>query len=246
MTQRNKTIYKLIRYNDNYYRLECIKSCPEVRRPLKFGYSSKTESETCSISRTKRNIKSIALANDFEYFVTLTVNSEMCDRFSLQACQDRLKGINKQIKRKYKDFRYIYITEQHKKGGFHFHGLIAGVPSDFFYINQNGYYSTKFYDNLGFNSFSKINNYNKCCNYITKYITKHCIRNEHNQIYISSRGLKKAEEYELLPIAFPSSYEDDFVKILDIDLSQPLTEEKYHILSIIQEKKLFFTNFLDI
>lgn len=239
MTQRNQTIYKLIRYNDTYYRLECIKSCPEERSPLKFGLSSNTASETSSLSRTKRNIKSIALANNFEYFSTLTVNSQLCDRFSLEACQNKLKKINKEIKRKYKDFRYIFITEEHKKGGFHFHGLIGGIPVGCFFTNVNGYLSLPYYSQLGFNSFSLIVNYNKCCNYITKYITKHCLRNEHNQIYISSRGLKKADEYEILPIAFPHTFENDFVQILDIDLSKPLTEEYYHILSKVTEMRKF-------
>ena len=43
----------------------------------------------------------------------------------------------------------------------------------------------------------KIKDYTKCCNYITKYISKDCVRNETRQIYICSRGLKRALKTEI-------------------------------------------------
>lgn len=93
---------------------------------------------------------------------------------------------------------HTYLSQKSiKTGAFHFHGLVKGITD--FYANSNGYYSHQLFDTIGFNSFSAIRDYNKCCNYITKYISKDCIKNEKGTVYISSRGLKKADKYEVQP-----------------------------------------------
>lgn len=74
---------------------------------------------------------------------------------------------------------------------------MGGINSNDLCLNSNGYYHFKiFTERLGFCSVSRIRSKEKCYNYIMKYITKDCIRNAHNQIYISSRGLKKVNSYE--------------------------------------------------
>lgn len=152
-----------------------------------------TELERISLSRTKRNIKEICLCNNFKYFVTLTINCKNADRFSLQECQDELKRLIHNYSRRFirndkKKFHYILITEKHKDGAFHFHGLFSDLLSTDIYTNQYGYLSSHFFDEqLGFCSFSPIQDILKCANYITKYITKDCIKNEHNQIYMCSK-----------------------------------------------------------
>lgn len=203
--------------------------------------TDKEELERQSLSRTKRNIKELALCNSFTHFATLTVNSEFCDRFSLQACQDKLKYIiQERIRRKNKDFAYLFITEKHLNGAFHFHGLIKNL--DDMYTNEFGYLSHKAFDEIGFNSFLKINtekdnSYDKVCSYITKYITKDCVKNENNQIYISSRGLKKATKYQIKNANFDEwSYENDFCKIKDINLeTDTLSYDDYYIMSHLED-----------
>ena len=153
--------------------------------------SFNAEIDRISLSRTKRRIKEICLCNDFEYFVTLTVSSKNCDRFSLDECQSALKKKFEYYKRHSKDFKYILITEKHKDGAFHFHGMMKNIREDDIYINDMGYYSNRYFDRLGYNSFSKIVDYNKCCSYIMKYITKDCVRNSNGYVYIFSHGLKK-------------------------------------------------------
>lgn len=194
------TKYFLYSYNDNFSKLVKIKSCRNKGFEITKEDNKKTsdeEIERISLSRTKKNIKEIALCNNFEYFVTFTVNSLTCDRFSLIECQNKLKELLKAYKRKYKEFAYLIITEKHKNGAFHFHGLCKGFSKNDLYTNNNGYISSMHFDILGFNSFSRIREYNKCCNYITKYISKDCVKNDTNQIYICSRGLKRADKSEL-------------------------------------------------
>ena len=214
--------YFLINYNQKNYRLVLVKSCrlPGFECNNKgFVDVNSDEVKRISLSRTKKNIRELALCNDFEYFCTFTVNSVLCDRYSLDDCQERLKKILHKIKRKNKEFGYLLITEKHKDGAFHFHGLVKGIND--LYQNEFGYYcSYIFTTELGYNSFSPIKSYEKCCNYITKYITKDCIKNSHNQVYICSRGLKKAEKTEIKPFSFVPTFSNDYVKIQDFDVTK--------------------------
>ena len=177
-----------------------------------------SEINRISLSRTKRNIREICLSNDFEYFVTFTVDSKNADRFSLDECQSLIrKRLESYKKRISKDLRYILITEKHKNGAFHFHGMMKGLRQTDFYINKNGFLSNKMFDKVGFNSFCKIDgNYSRCCNYIIKYITTDCVKNSSNQIYFCSRGLRKADKFDVkIDFDLHYNFENDYVKILD-------------------------------
>lgn len=230
------TRFFLYNYNDNNFRIVKVKSCrnsgfEEIKKKHNFIDVNSEEVQKSSLSRTKRNIRELALCNDFEYFATFTVNSEKCDRYSLNDVQDKLKKVLHKIKRNNKDFAFLIITEKHKDGAFHFHGLIKGISD--LYVNNNGYLSSMIFDNeLGFNSFSKIKDYTKCCNYILKYITKDCIKNSHNQIYISSRGLKKATREEFTNIDFTPTFSNDFVEIKDFTVDSLSKDELLYFMNL--------------
>lgn len=93
----------------------------EINKKKNFVDVNSAEVKRCSLSRTRRNVRELALCNDFEYFCTFTVNCEMCDRYSLDDVQERISKIFKKIKRNNKNFAYLIITERHKDGAFHFH-----------------------------------------------------------------------------------------------------------------------------
>lgn len=175
----NDTYWSLLNVNDDVFKKY------EYKNDLKNYNISEEEKERISLSRSKRRIKDICLCNDFEYFVTMTVSSKIKEynRFDLENCVDNCKKFMKKIQRKSKDFKYIYIIEEHKEGGYHFHGMMKNLPKDDIYINNNCYLSSHILDDLGYNSFTKINDYNKTCNYITKYITKKCCRTDNNQVF---------------------------------------------------------------
>lgn len=111
--------------------------------------------------------------------------------------------------------------------------MVKGVED--FYINSNGYFSHSVFDEIGFNSFSRIKNYDKCCNYITKYITKDCVKNEAGTVYISSRGLKKADVYEITPVDLKWNFTNDFCFISDFNSSE-MSEEDLLKFCLISEK----------
>lgn len=169
----NDTYWSLINLDDKVYEKKKNGTVDFVQGFL----TDEKEKERISLSRTKRRIKEICLCNEFEYFVTMTVSSKVKDynRFDLEDCVWNCKQFMHRLKRKSKDFKFIFIIEKHEKGGYHFHGMMKNLPENDIYINKNGYLSSHILDSLGFNSFSKIEDYNKTCNYMTKYITKECL-----------------------------------------------------------------------
>lgn len=204
------TKYFLYQYDYENFRIVKQKYCrkqgfEEIKKEKQLSYIKQTEDEEVqriSLSRTKRNIRELALCNNFEYFVTFTVASEKADRFSLTEVQKLLRKKLKALKRKNSEFAYLIITEKHEKGSFHFHGLVKGIDvSNFVRYTEKDFdlslgnklphklinaikrgdtiYHFPFFDEgMGFNTISPIKNHTKCCNYITKYISKDCVRNE--------------------------------------------------------------------
>lgn len=255
-----KTEYNLIQYDDFTFDIEKIKYCRQSGFELvRDGYAKtyehvktdKDEIDRISISRTKRNLKEICLCNNFTHFVTFTVNSENCDRFSLDAVQDELKKINKKIRRKYKDYRYIFITEKHQDGAFHFHGLIKGLSlnNGGFWYNDNGKITIPIYsERLGFDCVKEIttreNDYQKLCSYIQKYISKDMCKKYNGQLYFCSKGLKKATRYIIKDVPYIKwDFDNDFVSIKNFNYKNK-AEHNDLIYTVVQEKKIldFFKN----
>lgn len=219
---------------------------------------SKDEIEEQNISRSKRTIRELCLCNNFEYFVTLTLNSENADRFSLDSCQNKLRETLKAYKRKNKEFAYIIITEAHKNGAFHFHGLFKNInPSDLieyheedfkklpYYIldklhkNEKLYYLSFFDQKMGYCTLTKIKSLERVSSYITKYVTKSCVKNSKGTIYISSRGLKKADKI-YCDFSPPSgfTYENNFVSSKEYSLENLSPAESFDLLYLEKFNKI--------
>lgn len=223
----------ILNYDDINYRIvkvkyNRIKGFEEIcKRNFNTNEKNNEEIQRISLSRTKKNIRELALCNKFTYFATLTINNQYYNRYDIDLSQNELKKRLKKIKRNNAEFIYLFITEKHKDNAYHFHGLIGGIlEEDFFYKNKNNYLSNKIFDELGFNSFSKIENDLKVSNYITKYITKDCVKNKHNQIYIRSKGLSFANKELIKNLDFKPTFENDFVSIKDINLNNCSLEDK--------------------
>lgn len=187
-------------YGSEEYRLIYCRSIKqkgfeEVERKARCSNTQKLEN---NLSRAKSRVYEIALCNDFEWFVTLTLSPEKYDRYNLDAYKKDLgKFINNYNQRKGKDYpvKYLLIPEMHKDGAWHMHGLLSGInPSDL-EVNAHGYMDWKSYSKkFGFISMSKINDKIACAKYITKYVTKELGNVEMNkQCYMCSKGLNRSE-----------------------------------------------------
>ena len=131
----------LKRYKDYYFRLVIYKqSCAEItasndRQPnigkVSRGIANESKTrEYSSISRSRSKVFEIAVSNNWDYFVTMTIDSTKHARDNLKAYRKRLsKFLNNYNGKHSIKISYLLIPELHKCGNnFHLHGLLAGLP----------------------------------------------------------------------------------------------------------------------
>lgn len=89
------------------------------------GKKSEGDDMERSMRRARAKLRRLALANDFTYFVTLTLDPERIDRYDGAAITKALSRWCDNMVRRH-GLRYILVPERHKDGAFHFHGFFAG------------------------------------------------------------------------------------------------------------------------
>lgn len=173
-----------------------------------------------NISRARSKIKEYSLCNEFEYFVTLTIDSTKYDRYNFkQYYKDFSKFINNYNSYNKTKIEYVFIPERHYDGAWHMHGLVKGILKKHLFVNDNGYLDWKQYSKkFGYISMGKIRNRDRCSSYVTKYITKdidNTISELNLHMYYASKGLKKAETIKegRLRNDLQYDFENDYVKI---------------------------------
>lgn len=77
-----------------------------------------------SMRRARAKVRRIALANEFRWFVTLTLDPEKVDSKDGAAVVKVLNAWCSNAVQRY-GLRYILVPERHKKGGIHFHGFFS-------------------------------------------------------------------------------------------------------------------------
>jgi len=243
--------YSLKYYNENYYKLVVYKSGINASGFEKLKKEAKKriddeefEKEENNLSRVRSIIFEYAMCNNFEYFVTLTLDKQKQDRYDLQRFIKQLgQFIRDHRKKTNTKIEYLLIPEKHKDGAYHMHGLFKGLsPGDLmlFTTNDNipgriknlihqGHeiynwipYSQKF----GWVTLEKIRSVEYVSKYITKYIKKDIgttVTEMNKKSYYCTKGLKKAVIIKkgTLPIAAGNAltfnYENDYIKLLDIN-----------------------------
>ena len=83
---------------------------------------AKAEDVERSMRRARAKVRRLALANDFRWFVTLTLDPAKIDRYDAGEVVRKLsQWCNNQVKRK--GLKYILVPERHEDGALHFHGF---------------------------------------------------------------------------------------------------------------------------
>lgn len=96
--------------------------CPNIGTHKVATQTEKTER---SARRARAKLHEYALANEWDWFVTLTLDETKIERYDIDEIMKKLKNwLSNQVKRY--GLKYILIPELHKKGGIHFHGLFCG------------------------------------------------------------------------------------------------------------------------
>lgn len=217
-----KDVAILKKYGNKYK----LSLCRTVRRK---GYE--TENKRISginenklennISRAKSRVFEYAYCNEFEYFVTLTINPAKYDRTDLKTYyKDFTQFIRNYARNHNSKIKYLFIPERHQDGCWHMHGFISGILDKHLKINEHGYLDFELYrKKFGWISMDKIRNQEACSKYITKYVNKDLedsIKELNNHMYYCSKGLKTAIEVKrgtLSANSIPFEFENDYVKI---------------------------------
>lgn len=152
-----------------------------------------------SLRRTKQAVYDVARMNEWDYFITFTFQEGLVeDRHDYSLLKKKVQKWCDNYRQKYScDFRYLIVSEFHKDGAIHFHGLVSGVLSSDLVESRDPYHVGEFYHvrwRYGRNYFSPIKDRWRVTYYITKYITKDYITIPGRQRYIRSQGLKLPEK----------------------------------------------------
>lgn len=154
----------------------------------------------------KRKIRGYALANPFEWFITLTIDPKEFNSLNYEAAKTLILKWCRWMRDRYEKFDYLIIPELHKSGAVHFHGLLGNVPASFVEANhpktgqsiiRNGRQIYNLDDwKYGFSDCEKIISRERTASYMTKYITKELMTDKSmfcKKRYFNSKGLKKPE-----------------------------------------------------
>lgn len=203
------------------------------RNNLKNFWASENEKLCNNVQRAKNKVFEYAYCNDFKYFVTLTVNCGH-DRQNLDWLIKITTQIIRDLRKKYHlDFKFLLIPELHKDGkSWHLHGLFDESFGCDFYTNDNNYLSWKSYDRVGFSSISIIENYEACCKYITKYVSKGFeVREKSKHCYFCSKNLLKAQVVNDVVITgflnFCNQFSNGWCSVKDLDYDSYLILNEY-------------------
>lgn len=226
--------YKLILHKRNLYPSGYEKPQQKVKIERNQG------KESSNISRARSKIWEYAMCNEFEYFVTFTLNKDKMDRYDLEDFISKLgQFIRDYRKSRNTDIEYLLVPEKHKDGAWHMHGLIKGIkkeelkpfqlkdkiPSRIKKLIREGriiYNWSMYAERFGFVTVEKIINNEAVSGYMTKYINKSVgvtVTEKHKKSYYCSNGLKQAKVIKKgtfptqLRNALNFDFENDYVLI---------------------------------
>jgi hypothetical protein len=186
-----------------------------------------------SISRTKKIIKDYVACNDFSYFVTLTFNKELQDRYNDKQVKKHFTRFRRYLRRNFSNIYYVCVPERHKDNALHFHLLIGGCTLKELNAVNSGHFTkgTKkpIYNILGWkyghSDLTIIEDLEKTGSYILKYIGKDFgVTEDFKKRYWTSRNLnkpkKRVRDFLLNTAISIKSFVNIFVRdIKDYDLT---------------------------
>lgn len=200
------------------------------------------ENDNCllaSVSRTRNTIYDIVHNMDIEWFGTLTIAPDFhIDRNNKNELKKYVGEWFNNIRKRYcPDLQYLAIPEPHKKGGFHLHVLLGHVGKLNFIFSGVKQKQRKVY-NLkqwvaGFSNFTEVTDFQRCANYVIKYITKDFLVDNKEfgkQRYLVSKNIPKKLTLEKYFVPLENNF-----KYNSEDLSY---ESKKHDLNLFRCKQI--------
>lgn len=230
MQTQKKQVVQIKKFRDCYKITVCktLIYGKKDLKPIRQKGSVNSKKLNNNISRAKKMVLEYALCNDWDFFITLTLDPKKYNRSDLKTfIKDLGQFIRDSRKKHQTDIKYLLIPELHKDGqNWHIHGLIRGLswndiePHPVKKLSDKGYFNWVSYaKKFGFCSIGAIKDPVKVSMYVTKYLSKDLdksVTEVNSKLYYNSRGLKTAEvvsEGRLLnPLPFKMAFEGLFTK----------------------------------
>lgn len=137
MAVENPDYVYVHKYRDDLYKVVILLTPPEPGN-RGTGQAVKTDDERWyeNLHRAKLAIEELSLCNDWQYFVTLTIDGEKLSRSDLENFRKKLQQMIRDYRRKHgADIDYLFVPELHPRAlkdgriEWHLHGLIT-LPDD--------------------------------------------------------------------------------------------------------------------
>lgn len=207
--------YVTVRKYRDKYKIVVIPGYDPTIDKTSVGCSSHDEKLDCNVSRARAKIYEYAYCNDWQWFVTITLDKLKYDRYNLEKFhKDLTKWLNNYKRKIGNKIDFLLIPETHEDGAWHIHGLLNGLPVEFLKQFQHGDRMSKeiadrvrsgevIYNWLdcakkfGFVTLTSVRSHAAVSAYVTKYATKDLSRlvNEvRGHMYYVSRGLNTSDE----------------------------------------------------
>lgn len=150
------------------------------REPTKEKEIDSARSKSVSKSRSKVNAYDLALANDWDYFLTGTFDRKVVNAYDYACFVDYICLFTQRLRDH--GIVYLLVPERHKDGAWHFHALVKGnLPlspainphTGSLLLDSSGrqIYNCTLYK-YGFTTVTRITDSIKSAGYICKYLTK--------------------------------------------------------------------------
>lgn len=149
------------------------------RRSREEGKTAEGADLQRSMRRARAKLRRLALANDFKWFVTLTLDPAKIDRNDGAAVARALgRWADNMVRRK--GLKYVLVPELHRKGGIHFHGFFNDAVKvvDSGHKDEGGHTIYNLPEwTLGFTTAIELyGDYPSAVGYVSKYIGKQELR----------------------------------------------------------------------
>lgn len=161
------------------------------------GKKSEGEDRARSARRAAAKLRRLALANDFDFFVTLTFDPEKVDSYDPAAVTKALNRWTDNMVRRH-GLRYVLVPELHQSGRIHLHGFFAGaglIAVESGHVDKAGHtvYNLPQWG-FGFSTAIRLyGDYHAAVGYCSKYITKQDQQRIMGRWYYSGGPLQEPE-----------------------------------------------------
>lgn len=207
--------------SEDYSQPGMARGAGHAKKPREAGAKSQGEDMLRSMRRARAKVRRLALANEFSYFVTLTLSPEEVDRYDCQAIMKRVnRWLSNMVQRH--GLSYILVPERHKDGAFHFHGFFSddkysfrAVPSG--HYDRQGHVIYNLPDwRFGFSAAIRLyGNYSQAVGYVCKYIGKQDGERPMGRWYYSGGDLREPQkDYSVMDYRqLAADYADEAVEL---------------------------------